>query len=404
MSEVSAAGGHAGAARAAGKAGGMLARGGVRPSAVASLPTEPGVYRFRDRRDRVLYVGRAVNLRRRVASYWGDLGSRGHLAPMVARIARVQALVCDSEHEAAWLERNLLETSLPPWNRTPGGQESAVFIRLDTGPVTPGLAVTFRADPADRMRYFGPYLGGLRVRHAVCALNRLLPLPYTVARLGGAEHDLARARGVAGGDRMALIGSLTAILDRQPAAVSWATSHLERLRDRAASALAYEFAARVQAEIEALGWISSPQRVTSLDAANLTISGWSAGILTNSGSAMAGSAAGRSGHAAWPAPPPRWPPPRRPGETSPSATPNWPRAWLSLHSTTRTKRHTPRPGSGHAEHPFRCVIHRQATDHDHSADRRQCAPRLIRMLITQRESRRCRGVRQVDRDADESTR
>jgi len=55
---------------------------------------------------------------------------------------------------------------------------------------------------------------------------------------GGAEHDLASVRGVAGGDRMALIGSLTAVLDRQPTAVSWATSQLERLRDRAVSALA----------------------------------------------------------------------------------------------------------------------------------------------------------------------
>jgi excinuclease ABC subunit C len=151
-----------------------------------------------------------------------------------------------------------------------------VFIRLDTGPVTPGLSVTFRAEPADRMRYFGPYLGRLR---AARGLNRLLPLSYTAPRLGGAEQDLARARGVGVGDRMALTGRLTAILDRQPGAVRWATSQLERVRDRAASALAYEFAARVQAEIEALGWISSPQQVTSMDAANLTISGWSAGTL-----------------------------------------------------------------------------------------------------------------------------
>lgn len=135
----------------------------------------------------------------------------------------------------------------------------------------------FPGRAADQSRYFGPYLGGLRARHAVCGLNRLLPLSSTAARLGGAAQDLARARGV--GDRMALIGPLTAILDRQPGAVRWATSQLERLRDRAASALAYEFAARVQAEIEALGWISSPQRVTSMDAANLTISGWSAGML-----------------------------------------------------------------------------------------------------------------------------
>jgi excinuclease UvrABC nuclease subunit len=59
---------------------------------VARLPLGPGVYRFRDAAGRVLYVGRAACLRRRVASYWGGLGDRGHLAAMVARIARGEAL------------------------------------------------------------------------------------------------------------------------------------------------------------------------------------------------------------------------------------------------------------------------------------------------------------------------
>lgn len=96
-------------------------------TSAARLPLAPGVYRFRDQAGRVLYVGRAASLRRRVQSYWGDLGDRGHLAPMVARIARVEAVVCDSAHEAAWLERNLLERRLPPWNRSPsGGQEAEV--------------------------------------------------------------------------------------------------------------------------------------------------------------------------------------------------------------------------------------------------------------------------------------
>jgi len=82
---------------------------GTPPVRVAALPQAPGVYRFRDRAGRVLYIGRAVSLRRRVLSYWCDLGDRAHLAPMVARIARVEAVTCDSAHEAAWLERNLLE-------------------------------------------------------------------------------------------------------------------------------------------------------------------------------------------------------------------------------------------------------------------------------------------------------
>ena len=109
-----------------------------------------------------------------------------------------------------------------------------------------------------QVRYFGPYLGGLRVRRAVTALHRILPLPHAADRLGGAEGDLARVRGAAGSDRAALAASLAAILERQPAAVSWAHRQLEQLRDRAAQTLAYELAARIQAEIGALSWVNLP--------------------------------------------------------------------------------------------------------------------------------------------------
>src|SRR6202167_6297495 len=96
--------------------------GSTRASArdqAARLPPAPGVYRFRDAAGRVLYLGRATSLRSRVASYWGDLRGRAHLAPMVARVARVEAVACDSAHEAAWLERNLLQAGKPPWHRDP---------------------------------------------------------------------------------------------------------------------------------------------------------------------------------------------------------------------------------------------------------------------------------------------
>jgi excinuclease ABC subunit C len=255
---------------------------GPRPPAIARLPSSPGVYRFRDAAGRVLYIGRATALRSRVASYWSDLRDRDHLAAMVARVAWIEAVSCDSVHEAAWLERNLLEASLPPWNRTPGGQETAVYIRMDSGPVHPGLSVAYHAKPADQVRYFGPYLGGLKVRQAVAGLHRIRPLCYAAGGLRGAEHDLARARG-AGDDRAALARSLAAILERQPAAVSRAHRQLEQLRDRAAHTLAYEFAARVQDEIGALSWVSCPQRVTTMGAGNLTISGWSRGTLVQFG-------------------------------------------------------------------------------------------------------------------------
>jgi hypothetical protein len=90
---------------------------------VRQLPSEPGVYRFRDGEGEVLYVGRAAQLRSRVASYWSDLRSRRHLQPMVAGVASIEALVCGSRHEAAWLERNAggcCTTALEPDSRRPG--------------------------------------------------------------------------------------------------------------------------------------------------------------------------------------------------------------------------------------------------------------------------------------------
>ncbi len=248
------------------------------PPPAGRLPNSPGVYRFLDGRGRVLYLGRASSLRSRVSSYWSQLGDRAHLAPMVDAIARIEAVSCGSVHEAAWLERNLLEAALPRWNRTPGGQESAVYIRLDSGPARPGLSVVYRPEPAGQVRYFGPYLGGLRVRLAVAALHRLAPLRYAGTSQGGAGLDLARARGVAGGDRGELARRLTRILEREPAAVGGARDELARLRDRAAGNLGYELAGRIHAEIGGLSWVTSPQRVATLAGTSGTVAGWSGGV------------------------------------------------------------------------------------------------------------------------------
>jgi excinuclease ABC subunit C len=246
---------------------------------IAQLPCTPGVYRFRDADGRVLYIGRATDLRHRVASYWSELRGRKHLLRMVARICRIEAVTCDSVHEAAWLERNLMEKTLPRWNRTRGGQETAVYIRMDTQPGTPGLSVAYLRQAADGVRHFGPYLGGLQTRLAVTALHRVLPLAYTGTRLRGAELDLASKRGVSELDCDGLLRTLTTVLECEPDAVAQALADLESLRDRAATALAFELAGRIQTEIQALEWITSPQRVTMADPRDFDVYGWSAGVL-----------------------------------------------------------------------------------------------------------------------------
>ncbi len=235
----------------------------ARPDAVAALPVAPGVYRFRDDSGGVLYVGRAGELRRRVSSYWGDLRDRRHLRRMMLRVARIEALVCDSAHEAAWAERNLLERSLPPWNRIVGGAEVPVSICLDSSPEAPRLGLASGHRPAAGVRCFGPYLGARKVQLAVSGLERLYPIGHAGPTRTAGERELARVRGGQGTSVSRLASAVESVLDREPTAVAGALAALTARRDAAAGVQAYEAAARLQAEIEAVEWVVAPQRVTA---------------------------------------------------------------------------------------------------------------------------------------------
>ncbi len=240
------------------------------------LPQAPGVYRFRDDNGRILYIGRAVNLRRRVLSYWTHLGDRPRLARMVNRIARVEGVQCDSEHEAAWLERNLLEHTKPRWNRTEGGQEVIGYIRFDPdGPrFTHELELT--------KKHFGPYLGGLRIRQAISALQRVIPLQYTTEATGSVR-EFGKLFGVGPDDRESLTQAAYAVLDREPAAVEAVRAELVRRRDQAAGALRFEFAGKLQDELAALEWIVAEQKVSLLTADDADVFGWADGIMVSFG-------------------------------------------------------------------------------------------------------------------------
>ena len=250
-------------------------------SVVAELPHTPGVYRFRDASERVLYIGRAINLRRRVGSYWTQ--PDGRLAKMVRRIARIEAVICQSEHEAAWLERNLLEQALAPWNKTAGGQEVPVFLRLDWRSASPGVTVVHSIEPSTCLRHFGPYLGGGKVRLAASALHRVMPLAYTGGLLRQSEQDMARIRGIDPTARLATIEQITAVLERTPGAATAVRAQLVSRRDAAAHNLDFERASRVQAEIQGFEWVVSEQNVTLSEPQDFDVYGWSHGILLHFG-------------------------------------------------------------------------------------------------------------------------
>ncbi|MDO9355506.1 MAG: GIY-YIG nuclease family protein [Solirubrobacteraceae bacterium] len=247
------------------------------PLDFAGLPQTPGVYRFRDAAGRALYIGRAVDLRRRVRSYWGSQKGRPRMRRMVPQIVAVEVVECASEHEAAWLERNLLEQSKPRWNRARGGLETPVYLRLDPAPKAPSLTVVH--DVLDELTHFGPYLGGTRVRTAVTALGFLYPLAYAGDGLTGAAQAMATARSVTPADHADLLQTVTAILARDPLAAAQARLSLETRRDRAAKALEFELAGRIQEQIEAVGWLASTQRVTVPEPLDANAAGWADGVL-----------------------------------------------------------------------------------------------------------------------------
>jgi excinuclease ABC subunit C len=196
---------------------------------------------------------------------------------MVPRIARVEGVWCDSEHEAAFLERNLLEQSKPRWNRIEGGAEVVGYIRFDDGS-RPGLR--FEHTVSGTAPHFGPYLGGLQIRRAISAVHRVLPLQYTVHGDGSAQ-EFGRLFGIGPGDRDALARTAIAVLSRDPSAVNAVRDELVRRRDRAAGGLRFEFAAKVQDEIAALDWIVAEQKVTCLEPQDTDVYGWADGVLVH---------------------------------------------------------------------------------------------------------------------------
>jgi excinuclease ABC subunit C len=237
------------------------------------------VYRFRDGHGRVLYVGRATDLRSRTRSYFGDLGTRRHLRRMVPQIARVEAVVCASTHEAAWLERNLLVRSKPRWNRAVGGQEVPQWLVVDVSADRP--AVRLAHQPDDRRLTFGPYLGGERSRTALRAILRAWPVHLTGARASGTERAMAEVRGVRGEDREHLLTQLVRLLEGDPDARHRLEQDLVAARDEAVTGLEYETAGRIQDELVAAQWLLASQRVTAPLPPDLAVHGWAEGILVS---------------------------------------------------------------------------------------------------------------------------
>ncbi|NLM45859.1 MAG: excinuclease ABC subunit UvrC [Firmicutes bacterium] len=140
------------------------------------LPTRPGVYLMKDNRGKILYVGKAVNLRQRVRSYFQ---SPEKLAPKVRalaeKIADVDYTVTDTEIEALILESNLIKEYRPRYNIDLKDDKHYPYLRVTVQEEYPRIHVARRVQK-DGARYFGPYPNAGAVRETIRLLQRLFPL------------------------------------------------------------------------------------------------------------------------------------------------------------------------------------------------------------------------------------
>jgi len=143
---------------------------------VESLPTGPGVYLFQNARGRVLYVGKAQNLRSRVRSYLRAGGDgRVRMPRMTAQASDVEVVVTPSVKDALLLENELIKRHKPPFNVRLRDDKQYLGLRLDPREPWPRLTGVrrFREDGA---LYFGPYTSSQAMREAVSNLRRIFPL------------------------------------------------------------------------------------------------------------------------------------------------------------------------------------------------------------------------------------
>lgn len=237
---------------------------------VKGLPDAPGVYLFRDARGHVLYIGKALSLRKRVGSYFTeapDTPERPLIRPMVEQIADLEFILTENELEALILESNLIKSHKPRYNIALKDDKHYPFLKLDLNDPFPWVQVVRRIKD-DGALYYGPYVPSTAMWDVLALVNKTIPLRKCRSIKGRRlclEYHLGRCvgpcEGLIGESAYGeLVDQARLLLDGKDQEL---TKRLEEQMQQAAETLEYERAAKHRDQIASLRQVFERQRIIS---------------------------------------------------------------------------------------------------------------------------------------------
>jgi excinuclease ABC subunit C len=159
----------------------------VKSEQLRALPAKPGVYLFKDKEGKVIYVGKATNLNSRVRSYFA---APSNLAPkiqrLVAKIQDFEFLVTSSEQEALILECNLVKKYVPRYNARLKDNKTFPYLKININEDWPSVYITRRIQK-DGARYFGPFASAGSVRKTLRLMKKIFPFRSCSKRIEGKD-------------------------------------------------------------------------------------------------------------------------------------------------------------------------------------------------------------------------
>ena len=152
-----------------------------------ALPAKPGVYLFKDKDGKVIYVGKAANLKSRVRSYFGALSNLpSKTQRLVSNIQDLEFIITNSEQEALILECDTIKRYVPKFNASLKDNKTFPYLKIDMKEDWPGVYITRRVQK-DGARYFGPFASAGSVRKTLRLIKKIFPYRSCSKRIDGKD-------------------------------------------------------------------------------------------------------------------------------------------------------------------------------------------------------------------------